>query len=171
MKSLMRALTTAGSLAVIGIAAWAQIGGAVEARAGTRAARSEAAAAFFADHVDYGSFALSAASRDVRLSAEYKQCIDRAAGTGEMRACSAAEYRQLEALMQAAFRNAVLRRSGAAARDTLRADQRAWDRSRAEQCRRQVEQDGDAGGSMALLALDSCALHEVVRRTVWLERP
>ena len=52
------------------------------------------------------------------------------------------------------------------ARARLRTEQRAWLKAKDPYCRREVEA---GGGTMDLLALDDCALREMVRRTIWIE--
>jgi uncharacterized protein YecT (DUF1311 family) len=117
----------------------------------------------------YAQFQLPAADVESRLSPDYQSCMERAQGTGEMRQCSTREQQRLNSLMEAAFRNAVGRNSNPAARERLRADQARWQQGRAAHCRRELRESGDEGGSMGLLVLDSCALNELVRRTIWLE--
>jgi uncharacterized protein YecT (DUF1311 family) len=60
----------------------------------------------------------------------------------------------LDSVMKAAFKTAVERRSRPAARAELRADQQSWEQQRRAACT-------EAAGP--------CAVHETVRRTVWLE--
>jgi uncharacterized protein YecT (DUF1311 family) len=72
--------------------------------------------------------------------------------------------------MDSAFRNAVGRISNPAARERLRSDQTSWQQGRQGHCQRELRESGEEGGSMGLMVLDSCALGELVRRTIWLEQ-
>ena len=118
----------------------------------------------------YAEFSLSSADAESRLSPDYQSCMERAQGTGAMRLCSTAEQQRLAPLMEGAFRNAVGRISNPAARERLRADQTRWQQGRQAHCQRELRESGEEGGSMGLLVLDSCAINELVRRTIWLEQ-
>lgn len=155
-------MASAGAVAMLG-AVWTQVGGSGEARAATQPPP-------VLHQGSYADFRLSAAEREARLSPDYQSCMERAAGTGEMRRCWAAEHRRLTALMEGALRNAVGRLSHPAARERLRADQAGWQQRRQAHCQRALRESGDAGGSMGLIVLDGCALGELVRRTMWLEQ-
>ena len=116
-----------------------------------------------------GGFALPAADVEAWLSPEYRDCIERAQGSGRMRRCAAAEQQRLTPLMEAAFSNAVGRISDPAARARLRADQASWQQGRQAQCRRGLGQPGEQGGSTDLFMVDRCTLDELARRNIWLE--
>jgi uncharacterized protein YecT (DUF1311 family) len=104
---------------------------------------------------NYSTFALTDSGREVRLSPDYRRCIADAAGVkAAKRACAAQEMEALDSVMKAAFKTAVERRSNPAARADLRADQQSWEQQRRAACT-------EAAGP--------CAVHETVRRTVWLE--
>lgn len=144
-------------IAAIGAALIAFAGLAVNGGAQAQTVQQQRAEAVFPlwHHGDYSSFALTDAGREVRLSPDYRRCIADAAGVkAAKRACAAQEMEALDSVMKAAFKTAVLRRSNPAARVQLRADQQSWEQQRRAEC-------AEAAGP--------CAVHETVRRTVWLE--
>jgi uncharacterized protein YecT (DUF1311 family) len=117
----------------------------------------------------YERFRLADGAIDRMIGAEYQGCMDGSGGvTAAMRDCAAAEHERLDVRLNAAYRAALARLPNPAARTRLRTLERRWLATRWAGCRRQAAAEG--GGSMGLLILDSCALEEMVRRIVWLER-
>jgi uncharacterized protein YecT (DUF1311 family) len=164
MVALNRGLAVAAGAAALLAGIWSQGGMQGEAQAIQRAP-------VMVQQGSYAQFELPEADVEARLSPQYQSCMERAQGTGEMRLCSTAEQRRLTPLMESAFRNAIGRNSNPAVRERLRAEQAAWfQRGRQAHCQRELRESGEEGGSMGLLVLDSCALNELVRRTIWLEQ-
>lgn len=99
----------------------------------------------------------------------FRQCVRDSGGvTTAMRACMASEYRRLDRALNAAYRAALRRSPGDAARARLRDGQRAWLKDRDAICRAEVERSGMAGGTGGLLIEDSCRLRLLSERTQWL---
>lgn len=163
MTGPMRGLIAMGGAGALLVGIWAHGGAPGEARATTQPAP-------VLHQGSYSGFRLNDGDRETRLSPDYQQCMDVAQGTGEMRRCASDEHGRLTVLMDSAFRDAVGRMSSPAARDRLRADQSRWQQGRRAHCQRELRESGEEGGSMGLIVLDSCALHELVRRTMWLEQ-
>lgn len=163
MIGLTRGMMAAATTGILVIGAWTQLGASGAAHATTQPAR-------VLHQGSYAQFTVSAAEREARLSPDYQSCMDRADGTVAMRRCAAQEQQRLTGLMDAAFRNAVGRISHPGARDRLRADQNRWHQGRQAHCQRALQRSGEGGGSMGSIVLDSCALGELVRRTIWLEQ-
>ena len=116
----------------------------------------------------YARFRLPDHALDRMLSPEYSRCMDASGAiTIEMRDCASAEMGRLDLRLNTAYRAAMARLPGAAARLRLRGLERAWLRTRWNECHRLVAEEG---GTMALLVLDSCQLEETARRIAWLER-
>lgn len=164
MIALNRAMVAAAGAGALLIGVWTQ-------GAGTGEAHAMAQPPQMMQGGSYAQFTLTPADAEARLSPDYQRCMERAQGTGEMRLCSTREQQRLAPLMEAAFRNAVGRISNPAARERLRSDQTRWQQQgRQAHCQRELRESGEEGGSMGLLVLDSCALNELVRRTMWLEQ-
>ncbi len=163
MTGFTRGMMAAAGAGAVLMGVWTQVGGSGEARATTQPPR-------VLHQGSYADFTLSDSEREARLSPDYQSCMERAAGTGDMRRCAADEHGRLTGLMDAALRNAISRASQPAVRERLRADQARWQQGRQAHCQRELRESGEEGGSMGLIVLDNCALGELVRRTMWLEQ-
>jgi uncharacterized protein YecT (DUF1311 family) len=114
-------------------------------------------------------FRISNAESERVVSGAYRRCMDASGGvTANMRDCSHAESQRLDLRLNAAYRAAMARLPAAAARARLRALQRSWLAARYRRCDRAAREEG--GGTLGLIMMDDCALGEVTRRIVWLER-
>ncbi len=152
MDWLKRALMGAAGAGVICVGAWAQL-------QGTGSAHAAAQPAPVLHDGSYQDFTLTERDRASRLSPDYQTCMARARAADAVRSCTSQEQARLTELMEAAFRNAVGRITVPAVRDRLRADQARWQQGRQAQCQRPTAGSGEI-----------CALHELVRRTTWLEQ-
>ena len=102
-------------------------------------------------------------------SPEFRQCVRDSAGvTAAMQNCLAGEYRRLDRALNAAYRDALSRLPGNAARSRLRDLQRTWLKTRWDICADEVARSGMAGGSGGQLVEASCRLGVVSKRTQWL---
>lgn len=102
-------------------------------------------------------------------SPEFRQCVRDSAGvTAAMQNCLAGEYRRLDRALNAAYRDALSRLPGNAARSRLRDLQRTWLKTRWDICADEVARSGMAGGSGGQLVEASCRLGVVSKRTHWL---
>ena len=100
------------------------------------------------------------------FSPAYQTCMDAGTTTVAMLDCGAAEYRKLDAQLNAAYRKAL---DGLATeqRVLLRDTQRAWLAHRDASCSFMTRL-GDRG-TMASLSDQSCLLAQTAERTKWLE--
>ena len=100
------------------------------------------------------------------FSPAYRTCMDAGTTTVAMLDCGAAEYRKLDAQLNAAYRKAL---NGLATekRALLRDTQRAWLAHRDASCSF-MSRLGDRG-TMAALSDQSCLLAQTAERTQWLE--
>ncbi|MBJ7438565.1 MAG: DUF1311 domain-containing protein [Sphingopyxis sp.] len=80
----------------------------------------------------------------------------------------ASEYRRLDRALNLAYRDALRRLPGDAARSRLRAFQRTWLKTRSDICTEEVVRSGMAGGSGGQLVEASCRLRILSERTQWL---
>jgi uncharacterized protein YecT (DUF1311 family) len=135
------------------------------------------AAAFLPLHPDmahaqtgYAQLKLSDAQNEAMSSRQYRTCMDRANGiTANMNDCIGVEYDRLDRRLNLAYR-AAMGRLPAARRTALRNDERAWLGNRDAVCEAELEAGMDNLGSLERLQLRFCALRELRRRIVWLER-
>jgi uncharacterized protein YecT (DUF1311 family) len=114
--------------------------------------------------------ALAAAEpKEPELSPAFKQCIMGSGGvTATMQDCMAAEYRLVDRELNAAYRDALRRLPGKAARSQLQSLQRAWLKTRWDACAGEVEKSGMTGGSGGGLIEDNCRLRVLAERRQWL---
>jgi uncharacterized protein YecT (DUF1311 family) len=122
----------------------------------------------------YAKFKLTAAEQEQREGKAFVACMEKSGGvTVNMRDCSEAEGKRLDALLNSTYQSALARLPSDAAREQLRAQQRRWLETRYDHCDQELEEAGEGGphrGTMALLILDDCGLSEDQRRIAWLER-
>ena len=100
------------------------------------------------------------------FSPAYQKCMDAGTTTVAMLDCGTAEYRKLDAQLNAAYRKAL---DGLATeqRVLLRDTQRAWLAHRDASCSF-MSRLGDRG-TMASLSDQSCLLSQTAERTKWLD--
>ena len=105
----------------------------------------------------------------------FARCLNNAMGSdAEASRCIDIEAENQDRALNRAYRAAMARQRNASARSRLRADQRRWLTVRHRHCDREVEAQTGAApgeyGTLDRLSWHFCALHDVTRRTVWLER-
>ncbi|HZX79938.1 MAG TPA: lysozyme inhibitor LprI family protein [Lysobacter sp.] len=106
-----------------------------------------------------------AAAADPAYSATHRQCMTRADGvTASMVACITAEYRRVDARLNAAYRVALRQRPDR--RDALVRAERAWLAYRTANCDYYLDPDG---GTLARVAANDCVLRMTVERALELE--
>jgi uncharacterized protein YecT (DUF1311 family) len=117
---------------------------------------------------DYSRFVLTEAMSDQMRSDAYITCMVESGGvTSSMRECIGAEYQRVDVLLNASYKRALAGLSKAS-QAKLRGEERSWLKTRLDQCERDFEED--KGGTIWLIDMDNCALQELIRRTLWLER-
>jgi uncharacterized protein YecT (DUF1311 family) len=117
---------------------------------------------------DYSHFVLTEAASRAMRSETYVKCIVEAGGvTATMRECIGAEYRRIDARLNASYKR-VLARLSKTSQAKLRGEERAWLKTRLDKCEHDLEED--KGGTIWLIEMDNCALQESIRRTLWIER-
>ncbi len=116
---------------------------------------------------DYARYRPSEAALGAAQSPALNQCMRRSGGvTVAMRECSSAEYRRMDARLNANYQR-VMGRLPQAQQQRLRASQRRWLQTRWNHCDNHPDLEG---GTLDLIIRDSCTLDELTRRTLWLGR-
>jgi uncharacterized protein YecT (DUF1311 family) len=87
--------------------------------------------------------------------------------TSSLRECIGTEYQRVDVLLNASYKRKLARLSKPS-QAKLRRDQRSWLKTRLDKCERDLEEDKD--GTIWLIEMDNCALQELIRRTLWIER-
>jgi uncharacterized protein YecT (DUF1311 family) len=100
------------------------------------------------------------AATENEFSKEYSDCLDKSGGvTGEMLACSDAEIRRQDALLNANYKKLMSKLSRARQKALLKA-QRAWLKFREAHC----DFVGSGEGTAAVLGYSSCLLNMTAER-------
>jgi uncharacterized protein YecT (DUF1311 family) len=121
-----------------------------------------------ATQTNYSRFVLTEAASQRMRSDAYVTCIVEAGGvTSSIRECIGTEYQRVDVRLNASSKRTLARLSKSS-QANLRREQRSWLKTRLEKCERDLEQD--KGGTIWLIEMDDCALQEVIRRTLWIER-
>jgi uncharacterized protein YecT (DUF1311 family) len=98
----------------------------------------------------------------------YVTCMVGSGGvTSSLRECIGTEYQRVDVLLNASYKRKLARLSKPS-QAKLRRDQRSWLKTRLDKCERDLEEDKD--GTIWLIEMDNCALQELIRRTLWIER-
>lgn len=119
---------------------------------------------------NYARFALTPAQGQALESARYTGCLNRSGGiTANMNDCIGAEFDRLDRRLNASYQ-ATLRRLPRARAMALRSEERGWLATRDENCLAQLETPGEVQGSLDQIQVRTCALDELKRRIVWIER-
>lgn len=95
-------------------------------------------------------------------SAEFHACMDDAAGAPTpMRMCLGNEFDRVDADLNATYRT-LMRTLPSARRQRLLTDERAWLRRTSRMCAHAG--DGEAGGALQPVQVDSCTLDQTILR-------
>jgi uncharacterized protein YecT (DUF1311 family) len=124
----------------------------------------------------YGDFDLTKAEINEVIDATNASCPKKSDDTGSIWAAEAryqagCRYKQTvrsEARLNAAYKRTIPLLSNDA-RNTLRAEQRLWIRTRYAKCER--DRHNNLGGAMKNVLFHDCQLFELKRRTLWIEMP
>jgi uncharacterized protein YecT (DUF1311 family) len=118
----------------------------------------------------YDAFTLPEALNESMSSATYKSCLEQTGGvTAYIMDCISGEYERLDGRLNRSYQATIRRLSRTRMMD-LRSSQRAWLATRDEKCLGEVEGDLAAMGSLDRITLRFCALNELKRRIIWIER-
>jgi uncharacterized protein YecT (DUF1311 family) len=121
-----------------------------------------------AARTDYSRFVLTEAMSQQMRSDAYVTCMAESGGvTSSMRECIGTEYQRVDVRLNASYKRTLARLSNPS-QAKLRSEQRAWLKTRLDKCERDLEED--KGGTIWLIEMDNCALQELIRRTIWIER-
>jgi uncharacterized protein YecT (DUF1311 family) len=124
----------------------------------------------------YGDFTLTEAEVTEVIRATNAQCPQKSDDYSSTMAKeplyqSGCRYKQVvrnEARLNAAYKRTITRASKEA-RDTLRAEQRLWIKTRYDKCER--DRNENLGGARKNVLFYDCQLFELKRRTLWMEIP
>jgi uncharacterized protein YecT (DUF1311 family) len=117
---------------------------------------------------DYSHFVLTGAASKHMRSNTYVTCMVEAGGvTSSMRECIGAEYQRIDVRLNASYKRTLARLSKTS-QAKLRGEERFWLKTRSDRCEADLEED--KGGTIWLIEMDNCALQELIRRTLWIER-
>ena len=121
-----------------------------------------------AAQTDYSRFVLTEAMSQRMRSDAYVTCMVESGGvTSSIRECIGTEYQRVDVLLNASYKR-TLARLRKPSQAKLRREQRSWLKTRFDKCERDFEEDKD--GTIWLIQMDNCALQELIRRTLWIER-